>query len=1400
MFGIDYRVTVITAHLTLFMGAPVAIAQITPDNTLGAESSFITPDIELNNLTVDLIQGGAARGDNLFHSFLDFNIDAGRNVYFDNPATTQAIFSRVTGNNISEVFGTLGVAGNADLFLLNPNGILFGENAKLDISGSFLATTADAFQFENGLSFSATNPQAAPLLTVNIQPGLQFGEAPPAKISSFAQLQTGGDLAFTADDLEIQGQLNTGNNLVLTARNTATFRDTTAAPLIIETGQDLVLQGDQLVDIFALNHPDSGLYSGSNLILRSNNEIIGDAQYFSGGNFRIENLDSELGALRSDNDPTIRAIADVQISDYSGASLHIIAGGSVDLPGLIFINAPDPTNGLVETITLSNGETVAINGRTQPTLDVRAGVKPEAIGLPANILNDPNNPVPSSAEINVGNVFFIDGDTFLANLPFDLVIARLGFPNDAEFLEFNAFRTQQTGGKFLLTNQYQPNPDLITTSGNITAGNVYNRSLADGGVFLDARGDITLTQEVLASSLGTLLPPFYLGDGGDVTLLADGNITLEQGANIFTEGVNSGDILLASQGDIRITNNVLGNSVISPLGKGSTLSLFGNNIILDGSLLTTQNITPSIVGVSDAGNITIEAAETLALINGTTIRSETPQGTGGDISLKADELILSGTNVSGVGTNVQLGAPSQISSSLKNNPIFPPDENTQSNAGAIDITTRTLTINDGGQIAANVDGIGDGGDININVSESIRIDGEIVLNELSGIFSQVTENSEGNAGEIDITTGRLEVFNGAKIDATTFGKGSAGKVTITATDTILLDGSDFLLNGVSVSSGIGSQVASTATGNSGGIEITTGQLNVSNDAQISASTSGQGDAGDIQLTVVDLALTNGGEVLSFTESSGNSGTITVNASNSVNLGQGVQNSAPIISVETRGAGKAGNIEINTPQFTLSETARITATATETATNPEGGGSITISADQMDLAGVVGIFAETQGDAPAGQLLLKPYQNNPNLDIDLFAGSKISAATSGSGKGGDLTVTAPNNIDISGAGILSVETSSSGDAGTIAVTSRNLTLSDGVTISASTAGSADGGLIKFTVAEDINIFDSFVQAITRPGSTGKSGSIDIDPVNTNLVNSRIAVDSQGEGIGGDILVTSDFLNLTNSAIATETFGSDGGNISLNIANRLFLEKGSNVTATAGLAEQAGNGGNVSVFVPSIVASVDEDNNIFADAFSGVGGRIFVSVNELVNIGFQPENIPVRNDITASSEIQSSRLVLSPDLTSFLQDIAVSGSGIPDALLSLLGSFSGSVVIESEVEEDNEEPETLIDPSEQIDRRCIGSAPGSASQFQLVGRGGRSPQPTDIFDVGESLEDMGFTFKDLSDQDDLNVSTPWINSSKLDSVNVTATAIQHDENGKIRLIASDPSPHTQGAIASMSHNCL
>ncbi|BAY09010.1 filamentous hemagglutinin N-terminal domain-containing protein [Calothrix sp. NIES-2098] len=191
---------------TFIFASPVQ-GQITPDNTLGAEASRLNQNQIINGVLSDTIDGGVRRDINLFHSFSEFNIQDGQRVYFANPTGVENILTRVTGGNGSSIFGTLGVNGTANLLLINPNGIVFGQNASLDVQGSFVGTTANGVQFGNQQLFSATNPQAPSLLMVSVPVGLQYGNHPGAIQVQGASLQVpnGQTLTLVGGTVNIDG-------------------------------------------------------------------------------------------------------------------------------------------------------------------------------------------------------------------------------------------------------------------------------------------------------------------------------------------------------------------------------------------------------------------------------------------------------------------------------------------------------------------------------------------------------------------------------------------------------------------------------------------------------------------------------------------------------------------------------------------------------------------------------------------------------------------------------------------------------------------------------------------------------------------------------------------------------------------------------------------------------------------------------------------------------------------------------------------------------------------------------------------------------------------------------------------------------------------------------------------
>jgi filamentous hemagglutinin family protein len=225
------RILVSSCFTAIAFAAPT-IAQITPDATLPSPSIIQSE----NNKTT--ITGGTTVRNHLFHSFGEFSVPSGTTAYFNNNLGIQNIFTRVTGGNVSTIEGLIQANGTANLFLLNPNGILFGPNARLEIGGSFVVSTGDRFVFDTG-EFSATDPQAPPLLTINVKPGLQPGREGIAIVNQ-ANLAVPQDLTLDADQLQLEGSLQAGQNLTLNSANPVLSK---GASLSLEAGGEINFTG-----------------------------------------------------------------------------------------------------------------------------------------------------------------------------------------------------------------------------------------------------------------------------------------------------------------------------------------------------------------------------------------------------------------------------------------------------------------------------------------------------------------------------------------------------------------------------------------------------------------------------------------------------------------------------------------------------------------------------------------------------------------------------------------------------------------------------------------------------------------------------------------------------------------------------------------------------------------------------------------------------------------------------------------------------------------------------------------------------------------------------------------------------------------------------------------------------
>ncbi|MCP4702637.1 MAG: filamentous hemagglutinin N-terminal domain-containing protein, partial [Gammaproteobacteria bacterium] len=137
------------------------------DGTLGQAGSLAGPDYLIG------AEIGQQHGVNLFHSFGEFNIYQGESATFTGPDSISNVISRVTGGRSSEIDGILRNAiSGADLYFINPSGVLFGPNAALDVDGSIYVSTADTLRFTDGGEFNARDPEVSVL---SIAPAKAFG-------------------------------------------------------------------------------------------------------------------------------------------------------------------------------------------------------------------------------------------------------------------------------------------------------------------------------------------------------------------------------------------------------------------------------------------------------------------------------------------------------------------------------------------------------------------------------------------------------------------------------------------------------------------------------------------------------------------------------------------------------------------------------------------------------------------------------------------------------------------------------------------------------------------------------------------------------------------------------------------------------------------------------------------------------------------------------------------------------------------------------------------------------------------------------------------------------------------------------------------------------------------------
>lgn len=740
-------------------------AQIIPDDTLGAETSILTPNINVDNIPADQIDGGVRQGSNLFHSFREFNVRDGQRVFFSNPVGIENIFSRVTGTNPSSILGTLGVDGRANLLLLNPNGIIFGPNAKLDLRGSFLGSTARSIKFADGIEFSATNPSDSTLLTISVPIGLQYGQG-AGRIIVQGQ---GNELSF--DD--------TGE--VLEVRKTS--------GLAVDSGQSLVLAGGEVV--------------------------------LDGGSLSAESGQVELWSVRGESllsltpinpgwalsDEGVQNFQDIRLSQAAAIDTSGSRGGKIQIQGRR-VTLQDGSF----ILSLTRGEGIGANVSIRASESVEAsGTDPS--GQPSVFLIETTGAgAAGNVAINTNSLILQKGARVSSSTYSQGSGGKISV-NASELVEATGSDPSATFSSGLLAIS------AGTGEGGIVEVNTGKLILQDGAqinaaTFSQGRGGDVLVnalESVKAKGIDPTGAPSGLfagtagiGQGGTVEVKTK-RLILQEGAQISsttlnqTQGGDGGNLVVNASESVKIQgiaqngtlNRVSGLLATSRNnGRGGTINVTTGRLVVEKG----AQVLATAFADGNGGNIIIKSSETeligtadngIASLVSATTRGK---GYGGEVIIDTDRLIVrdgaqvgAGTFSSGQGGNVFVKASDSVeligtipavperryfrdqSGQQFPSGLFTGSENT-GNAGNLRIETENLTLRDGAEIGVKNQGVGDAGNLEV-AARNLLLDNKAVLSATT---------TSGQGGNITLQIDDLLLLRRNSQISTTAGIDQAG--------------------------------------------------------------------------------------------------------------------------------------------------------------------------------------------------------------------------------------------------------------------------------------------------------------------------------------------------------------------------------------------------------------------------------------------------------------------------------------------------------------------------------------------------------------------------------------------------------------------------------------------------
>ncbi|BAY88995.1 filamentous hemagglutinin N-terminal domain-containing protein [Tolypothrix sp. PCC 7601] len=942
----------------------LAQSNLVPDNTLGSESSRVI--FNFDGTPNEVIGGGAQRGQNLFHSFRELNVGENRGAYFlvFDP-NIQNILARVTGSNRSDILGILGTIqvidgnffrSNANLFLMNPNGIVFGENARLDVDASFVATTANGIQFGAQGNFSATNPQTPGVLTVNPS-ALFFNQINQnAAIQNNASLSVpeGKSLLLVGGNVNINGKVlfapggrvelggltEKGNIEIQTDGNifSLTF------PSQVQRG-NLSLNNSAQINVVSAE--------GGSIAFNSRNiNILAGSQILAGSNDSLNTREIVAGDINLNATEAIK----VEQNSFIGNFVASAKGGDININANTF----SIFGSIVSAITFGEG-----NGGNL-TINIQDFLMGDGARVSADTFSIGNS---GNLNVNASNsvkVIGVTGNNIRSTLASQAVE---GSDGNAGTLTINTKDlfvqdgAQISAGTFAAGNGGQL---TINASNSVQV-------LGSSGLFAAAEknstgnsGNLTITTKTLLLSDNARVSVAMRGVGkaGNLNINAQ-NLLVNNGGQISAGlfGSGSGGNLIVNAEEVQL----IGRSDDGRFGSG---------------LFTSAD--PDSIG--SAGDLTINT-QNLLVRDGALIGADTfGRGNGGNLTVNASGKVeLIGTSDDG-----RFGSG-----------LFAQQKETGGigNAGNLKVNTQNLIVRDGAQVSTATFGAGRGGNLTINASGKVQLIGRSSDNSSpSGLNSAAAQGSTGDAGDLTINAQDLFIRDGAEVITATRGAGNGGNLTINAPGKVELIGrSTENIYG----SALRTSVGPSAKGNAGNLIINTNDLFVRNGSQISVGVLGAGKGGNLivnamrKVEITEESTNNffSSGLFGQTEpgTTGDAGDLTINTPELL-----IENGAGI-SVQSFGTGNAGILNINAASIRLNNNALITANTRSVNKTPNREqATINLNTENLLLRRNSNITTNAQGENVIGgninintQSLIALENSDISANSTDFRGGRVS---------------------------------------------------------------------------------------------------------------------------------------------------------------------------------------------------------------------------------------------------------------------------------------------------------------------------------------------------------------------------------------------------------------------------